>query len=69
MSDDGDCRRRVSDGGVAFLHAVYTMYKRWNYVEKAHFAPLFGPPWQHEREQIVFFFPCYFVQLKPYVSR
>jgi GNAT superfamily N-acetyltransferase len=45
MSDDGriadDESSRRAGIGVAFLHAVYTMYKRWNYAEKVSLSPTF----------------------------
>jgi GNAT superfamily N-acetyltransferase len=37
MANDESSRR--AGIGVAFLHAVYTMYKRWNYVEKVSLCP------------------------------
>ena len=37
IADDESSRRaRI---GVVLLHAVYTMYKRWNYVEKVSLCP------------------------------
>ena len=45
MSDDGriadDESSRRAGIDLAFLHAVYTMYKRWNYVEKVSLCPTF----------------------------
>ena len=45
VSDDGriadDESSRRAGIGVAFLHAVYTMYKRWNFAGKVSLCPTF----------------------------
>jgi len=43
VSDEGDCRRRVTDADVALLHALYTsVHTLEKASETCHFVPLFG---------------------------